>query len=49
MVDLKAKPYCLPDEEVRWVEDPIAGVAREEKVGKLFMQRNDSLDENKVR
>ena len=31
MVDLKAKPYCLPDEDVRWVEETIAGMTPEEK------------------
>lgn len=36
MVDLKAKPYCLPDEDVRWVEETIAGMTLEEKVGQLF-------------
>ena len=30
MVDLKAKPYCLPDEDVRWVEETIAGMTPEE-------------------
>lgn len=38
MVDLKAKPYCLPDEDVRWVEETIAGMTPEEKVGQLFFQ-----------
>ena len=29
MVDLKAKPYCLPEEDVRWVEETIAGMTPE--------------------
>ena len=46
MVDLKAKPYCLPDEDVRWVEETIAGMTPEEKVGQLFFQLTASQDEN---
>ena len=44
MVDLKAKPYCLPDEDVRWVEETIAGMTPEEKVGQLFAVRPEALD-----
>ena len=32
MVDLKAKPYYLSDEDIKWVEDTIAGMTDEEKV-----------------
>lgn len=49
MVDLKAKPYCLPDEDVRWVEETIAGMTPEEKVGQLFFQLTASQDENYLR
>ena len=38
MVDLKAKPYCLSDEDIAWVESTIAGMSDEEKVGQLFWQ-----------
>ena len=37
MVDLKAKPYYLSDEDIKWVEDTIAGMTDEEKVGQLFV------------
>ncbi len=37
MVDLKAKPYYLSDDDVKWVEDTIAGMTDEEKVGQLFV------------
>ena len=37
MVDLKAKPYYLDDEGVKWVMDTIAGMTDEEKVGQLFV------------
>ena len=29
-VDLKAKPYYLSDEDIKWVEDTIAGMSLEE-------------------
>ena len=37
MVDLKAKPYYLKDEDIKWVEDTIAGMSDEEKIGQLFV------------
>ena len=36
MVDLKAKPFYLSDEQIQWVEDTIAGMTLDEKVGQLF-------------
>ena len=36
LVDLKAKPYNLNDKQVEWVNDMIAGMTDEEKVGQLF-------------
>ena len=38
MVNLKANPYYLSDEDCKWVEDTIAGMSDEEKVGQLFFQ-----------
>ena len=38
MVDLRAKPYCLKDEDIAWVEITIAAMTAEEKVGQLFWQ-----------
>ena len=38
MVDLRAKPYCLNDEAIAWVENTIAAMTPEEKVGQLFWQ-----------
>ena len=38
MVDLKAKPYLLADEDIKWVTDTIASMTDEEKVGQLFFQ-----------
>ena len=37
MVDLKAKPFWLNDEEIRWVEDTIASMTADEKLGQLFV------------
>ncbi len=36
LVDLTAKPYDLSAEQIRWVEDTIAGMSAEEKAGQLF-------------
>ena len=38
MVNLKAKPYCLSDADIAWVESTIASMTPEEKVGQLFWQ-----------
>ena len=38
MVNLKAKPYFLSDEDIAWVEQTIASMSDEEKVGQLFWQ-----------
>lgn len=35
-VDLTAKPYNLSPAQIQWVEDTIAGMSDEEKVGQLF-------------
>ncbi|MCD8160258.1 MAG: beta-hexosaminidase [Clostridiales bacterium] len=45
MVDLKANPYYLSDEDIKWVEDTIASMSDEEKVGQLFFQLTASQDE----
>ncbi len=38
MVNLKAIPYCLSDADIAWVENTIASMTPEEKVGQLFWQ-----------
>ena len=45
MVNLKAKPYNLSDEDILWVKETIAGMTDEEKVGQLFFQLTASQDE----
>lgn len=46
MVDLRAKPYNLNDEDIKWVNDTIASMSAEEKVGQLFFQLTAGIDEN---
>ena len=36
MINLKAKPFYLDDEAIRWVEQTKAGLSLEDKVGQLF-------------
>lgn len=45
MVDMKANPFYLPDEDCKWVEDTIAGMTLDEKVGQLFFNMGSSRDE----
>jgi len=49
MVNLKAKPYYLSDEDIQWVNDTIASMTPEEKVGQLFFQLTAGMDENYLR
>lgn len=44
MVDLKAKPFYLKDEDIQWVEDTIASMSEEEKVGQLFVNMVQSRE-----
>ena len=45
MVNLKAIPYNLSDDDILWVKETIAGMTDEEKVGQLFFQLTASQDE----
>ena len=45
MVDLKAKPYCLSNEDIAWVQNTIASMTAEEKTGQLFFQLTMGIDE----
>lgn len=49
MVNLKAKPYCLTDEDIQWVESTIANMTAEEKVGQLFFQLTAGIEEAYLR
>ena len=37
MVDLRAKPFYLNEEQVQWVEDTYAQMTLDEKIGQLFV------------
>ena len=45
MVNLKAKPFYLSDEDIKWVNDTISSMTDEEKVGQLFFQLTAGVDE----
>jgi beta-N-acetylhexosaminidase len=45
MIDLTAKPYFLNASDVRWVEETIAAMSLEEKIGQLFINMGSSRDE----
>ena len=38
MVDLRAKPFYLDDEGVKWVEETFASLSDREKIGQLFCE-----------
>ncbi|WP_202617850.1 glycoside hydrolase family 3 N-terminal domain-containing protein [Bacillus dakarensis] len=44
-VDLKAKPYHLSDDDIKWVQDTIASMSIEEKIGQLFVNMGSSRTE----
>ncbi|HKM36003.1 MAG TPA: glycoside hydrolase family 3 N-terminal domain-containing protein [Lachnospiraceae bacterium] len=46
MVDLKAKPYNLDTEAIKWVENIISSMTLEEKIGQLFVNMGSSRDED---
>ena len=43
-IDLKAKPFYLSDEDIKWVEETIANMTIEEKIGQLFVNMGASRD-----
>ena len=43
--NLKLSPYFLDDEAIQWVEDTIANMTIEEKIGQLFVNLGKSTDE----
>ena len=36
MIDYKAKPFYLTDEQIRWVEDTYEAMSHKERIGQLF-------------
>ena len=49
MVNLKEKPYYLKDEDIKWVEETIASMTTEEKIGQLFMNMVADRSEEALR
>ena len=45
MVEIKANPFYLSDEDCKWVEDTIADMTLDEKIGQLFFNMGSSRDE----
>lgn len=48
MVDLKAKPFYLTDEQIKWVNDTIASLTEEEKIKQLFVHLSSAYDDEEV-
>ena len=48
-IDLKAKPFCLDDAQIRWVEETLSSMTEDEKIGQLFLPIAYSSDENYLR
>ncbi|MCD7814283.1 MAG: glycoside hydrolase family 3 protein, partial [Lachnospiraceae bacterium] len=44
MVNLKANPFFLDDEGVKWVEETLASMTEEEKIGQLFCPIGGNTD-----
>ncbi len=44
MIDLKAKPFYLSGADIQWVEDTLASMSLEEKVGQLFCVTDITTD-----
>lgn len=49
MVNLREKPFYLDEEGIKWVEDTIASMSLDEKVGQLFVQMRKSLDPDAIK
>lgn len=49
MVNLKEKPYYLDDEAIKWVQDTIASMTDEEKVGQLFVNMVHNFDPENIK
>lgn len=49
MVDLRKAPFYLDDEGIQWVEDTIAGMTLDEKVGQLFVLMRKSLEPEEIK
>lgn len=48
MLDLRAKPFYLTREQVQWVEDTLAGMSLDEKIGQMFVHLTGAVQESDV-
>lgn len=48
-VNLKAKPFYLEEEDIKWVKDTIKAMTIEEKIGQLFINLGKSTKEDDIR
>lgn len=44
MVDLKKKPFCLNENELKWVENTLKGMTQEEKIKQIFIDMINTSD-----
>lgn len=49
MIDLKAKPFCLDEKQVKWVEKTINSLSIDEKIGQLFFHLTGAVEEEDVK
>ena len=49
MVDLKARPFYLNDEQIRWVEETLASMTLREKAGQVFCPMGFASDDASLR
>ena len=48
MVNLKEKPFYLNNEQIQWVEDTLASMTDEEKIGQLFVNLTLQREEDTI-
>ncbi len=49
MIDLKAKPFYLSDEQIAWVEATRASMSEDEKIGQLFVNMLTTQNDEETR
>ena len=49
MIDLRAKPFYLNDEQIAWVQKTLAGMSTEQKAGQVFCPMGFTDDEGALR
>ena len=49
MIDLRANPFFLEDEDIRWVEETLASMSTEQKAGQIFCALGIGDDEGMLR